>query len=239
MPSRWQTDFLMRSLAARPCNPALTPFIVSFHYHESEMPLCLERIVPNGQAHLMVNLREDVFRTYSGPLSEKVSRMRGSVLAGPHAQATVIDTSEQCWLVAAEFKPGGAAAFFKTPIHEVLDDIVDIEDLWGRDGAVLRDQLLETVTPHGKFQLLEAALLRQLRRLRDPAIMFAISALEKGVSVVGPDRGRSPAYISRLIRKVGSVPRDRLHCRPSGIFEYTHVSTDFWESRLKHDRPLE
>jgi len=38
----------MRSLAARPCNPALTPFIVSFHYHESEMPLCLERIVPNG-----------------------------------------------------------------------------------------------------------------------------------------------------------------------------------------------
>jgi hypothetical protein len=56
----------MVHLALRPRSPALQPFIKSFHYHDGTFPFGLERILPNGQAHLMINLAEDEFRTYPG-----------------------------------------------------------------------------------------------------------------------------------------------------------------------------
>jgi hypothetical protein len=38
-------------------------FIKSFHCQETNLPFTLERIMPNGQTHLMVNFGEDEFRS--------------------------------------------------------------------------------------------------------------------------------------------------------------------------------
>jgi hypothetical protein len=46
----------MYTLAAKPRSLVLRRFVKSLHYHETDFPFGLERIVPNGQAHLMVNL---------------------------------------------------------------------------------------------------------------------------------------------------------------------------------------
>ena len=121
---------VMYSVARRPRSLVLAPFVASFHYHEGNLPAALERILPTGQAHLMVNLSEDEFRTYSGMDCGTVSRTGGAVLAGPHGRSTVIDTREQRWLVAVEFKSGGAAPFFTVPISETRDQVVELEDLW-------------------------------------------------------------------------------------------------------------
>src|SRR6266699_2807029 len=101
----------MSHIAARPRSLALVPFIASFHYHKGEFASAVERILPNGQAHLMVNLDEDEFRTYNGPDFGTVHRTCGVVLAGPHGRATAIDTKEQRLLIAVEFRLGVAAAF--------------------------------------------------------------------------------------------------------------------------------
>src|SRR5207302_700125 len=52
----------------------------------------LQGIMPNGQAHLMVNLAEDEFKTYPAPRSEHICKHSGAVVAGPHAKSVVIDT---------------------------------------------------------------------------------------------------------------------------------------------------
>jgi hypothetical protein len=64
--SAWYALSIMLHLAVRPRSLALTPFIKSLHYHEGTLPAGVERIIPNAQAHLMVNLQEDEFRTYDG-----------------------------------------------------------------------------------------------------------------------------------------------------------------------------
>ena len=61
----------MIHVAARPRAPVLARFVRSFHYHEDELGPGVERILPTGQAHLMINLEEDEFRTYTGPNCEK------------------------------------------------------------------------------------------------------------------------------------------------------------------------
>lgn len=98
----------MFNITARPRSLARAPFVASFHYHEGELAAAVERILPTGQAHLMVNLREDEFRTYSGPGCGTVHHTCGAVLAGPHGRSTAIDTGEQRYLIAVEFKLGGS-----------------------------------------------------------------------------------------------------------------------------------
>lgn len=173
----------MLSLAVRPRSAALAPFIKFLHYHQSNLPVAVERIMPNGQAHLMINLEEDQFRTYSGSGCETVSCWRGAVLAGPHGQCTAMDTREQLWMAAVQFMPGGAAPFFRFPLSEARDQIVSLEDLWGRDGVLVRERLLEGRTPEAKLRLLETILLEHLVGRGDPVIVFAMAALEQGMGV--------------------------------------------------------
>ncbi len=40
----------------------------------------LERVLPGGRIHVMVNLYEDEFRTYHGPAGATVHRTHGAVL---------------------------------------------------------------------------------------------------------------------------------------------------------------
>ncbi len=131
----------------------------------------------------MINLAEDEFRTYTGPNCETAHRLRGAVLAGPRGNTVAIDTREQRWLLAVEFKPGGAAAFLPLPMNEVCNQVVELVQLWGRDGALLRERLCEAPTPAGKFAVLEALLLKCLAIPRDPAIAAAIVLLDRGVSL--------------------------------------------------------
>jgi AraC-like DNA-binding protein len=173
----------VRSFTAKPLSSALKPFVKSFHYHEADFPFTLERIMPNGQAHLMVNLAEDEFRTYGEARAEEVCEHSGAVVAGPYAQSVVIDTRAQRWLAAVEFRHGGASRFFAMPMTEVSNQIVQVQDVWRSDGTLLRERLLDARTPESRFSVFEEVLLDHLRPSFDPAIQYALSALRAGAPV--------------------------------------------------------
>lgn len=123
----------------------------------------------------------------------------------------MIDTKEQRCLVRVDFKLGGAAAF-SLPLSETGDQFVELDQLWGRDGAVLRERLLEARTPQAKLQLLETTLLEHLARSQrpDPAIRLAACALERGVSVsqVTSRLGLLPkTSVRRFRRHAGLAPK--------------------------------
>jgi AraC-like DNA-binding protein len=252
MTLRWYACPSMRHIVARPRCPALAPFIKAFHYHESDLAPVVERILPNGQAHLMVNLAEGEFRTYSGERCESVHRTRGAVLAGPHGKATAIDTMEQRHLIAVEFKLGGAAAFFGMPLSEVCDKIVGLDDVWGYDGAFVRERLCEPPTPGEKLRVLETILLERFTRSSEPGTTTAVQLLARGVSLtdtrsrlgllpktfvrrIREQAGLTPKRlwrVRRMQRLVGSVrcPADADWCQVAAQYGYTdqaHFIHDF------------
>jgi AraC-like DNA-binding protein len=160
----------------------------------------------------MVNLFEAEFRTYHGPDCAAVQRSSGAVLGGPSSHATVIDTMEQRCLVTVDFKLGGASPFFSDPLGEARDQLVGLDQLWGRDGAALRERLLEAGTPEAMFQVLEIVLLKQLvdPAIPDPAIPFAARALERGVPVshVTSQLGLLPkTFVRRFRARTGLSPK--------------------------------
>ena len=202
----------MPSVALRALSPALAPFVESIHHHEGELPDVQERILPGGRVHLMVNLYEDEFRTYHGADCLTVHRTRGAVFAGPNSRATVIDTREQRRVVMVNFKLGGAAPFFHTPICEARDQLVDLDNLWGRDGRLLREQLLDGGKPDAILRVLDRVLVDHLVHAADldPMIPLAACAFERGwsVSQTATWLGFLPKTFVRRFRKhVGLSPK--------------------------------
>jgi len=202
----------MAIMGGRPVSPLLDPFVEGIHYIEGEVPERLERILPGGRMHLMVNLYENEFRTYHGSTYSTLQRSLGAILGGPNSQASVIDTREQRCLVSVDFKLGGARPFFKTPLAETRDQLVDLDQLWGRDGAVLREQLLESRTPEAIFRVIETALLKHMvdPQVPDPAIPWAARALERGMQVSGVTSklGLLPkTFVRRFRAQTGLSPK--------------------------------
>ncbi|UWZ82133.1 helix-turn-helix transcriptional regulator [Occallatibacter riparius] len=198
----------MLTVTARPRSPRLLPFIKSFHYHEANLPMGLERIVPNGQAHLMVNLAEDEFRTYDRANPALKIRHSGAVLAGPHAQSLILDTRQMHWLAAVQFRPGGAGHFLASPASEACNHVVNLDAIW--IATSMREQLLDAPTPQARFDVLENLLLRHLDDSFDPAIAWAIGALERGMRVakVAARLGMLPRkFERRFTNRVGLTPK--------------------------------
>jgi AraC-like DNA-binding protein len=193
----------------------LSPFVAGIHYLQSGAesdPLAIERILPRGCAHLLVNLHEDEIRTYHGDDCASVRRSRGAVLEGPASRARLIDTGAQRCLVSVDLTLGGAAAFFGMPLDEARDELVDLDQLWGCDGADLRERLLEASSPATKLRVLESILVRRLRGRGEPdyALQCAAPLLARGVPVseVASRVGLLPRTLVRRFRaSVGLTPK--------------------------------
>jgi AraC-like DNA-binding protein len=194
--------------------PPLAPFVASLWHHEADGPWAhtRERVLPTGTMQLLINLHEDELRSWHGDGYHQLRRTRGAALGGPSWRHVAIDTAEQQCIVGVSFKPGGAVPFFAAPADELREHDVELADLWGRDGAVLRERLLAQPHPAARLRLLAATLqARVLRPLTpDPAMHHAIAALERGdpVAAIGERLGLSPRrLIDRFSAHVGLTPK--------------------------------
>lgn len=193
---------------------ALAPFIAHlWHFEDPDGDLvhARERILPTGTMQLLVNLHEDELRSYHDG-SREPRRTRGAALCGPYTGHFAIDTAEQRAIMGVSFHPGGAAPFFAAPADALRETDVEVDQLWGRDGAVLRDRLLEQPTAAERLRTLEAVLLARVVRplAPDPAIALAISALGRDVPVaaVAARLGYSARrLISSFSTQVGLTPK--------------------------------
>lgn len=136
--------------------------------------------------------------------------MKGAVLAGPHGRAIAIDTDEQRWLMAVEFRLGGASAFLPVPLNETRDQVIELGNLWGQDGFLLRERLCEATSPETKLQVLEAALSEHFDDTRDPGIAAAASLIDKGMAISKARLcvGMLPkTFVRRFTEQVGLAPK--------------------------------
>ncbi len=203
------------SFVALPPPPELAPFVAHLWHFEAPaggIAHARERVLPTGTMQLLVNLHEDELRSYHGDGYAQVRRTRGATLGGVHAGHFAIDTAEQRAILGVSFKPGGARPFFAAPADALSEQDVELDQLWGRDGAVLRERLLEQSGPHARLRVLAGLLRARLSepRAQDPAIAAAIAALEREVPVatVGDRLGLSPRkLIDRFSARVGMTPK--------------------------------
>jgi AraC-like DNA-binding protein len=207
----------MRYLERRP-GPALCSWVDKLWYLSDAPQHARERILPSGTHELVINLAEDEFRIYDSVASERCLRFSGAMVSGTYARAFVIDTREHASVLGVHFRPGGARPFFGLPARSLANAHVDLEALWGRAARLLREQLCTARSADQRFDLLEAALGRQLSRFRPHAALeLILRQLELGAGVAeiagglalshrrlielfADDVGMTPKLFSRVLR---------------------------------------
>ncbi|RAY11263.1 AraC family transcriptional regulator [Actinomadura craniellae] len=238
-------------VARRPEHPLLRRFVRSVGYYEFGGPTVRERMLPTGAMQLLVNLDADEMHEYDG---DRVLRFGGAVMQGARSHYCESDTDQQRAIAVVSFEPGGGFPFFAAPPAATAGHLVEIDALWGRPGAVLRERLLEAASPEAKLRVLEDVLLENAAEPPEPAIACAVATLERGAPVgevadrLGlttktftrrfHDRvGLTPkryARVRRFQRALASVPHDRppdwaeiaVSC---GYYDQSHLIRDFHE----------
>jgi AraC-like DNA-binding protein len=200
--------------------PPLDAFIASIWlFRDEPRPHALERVLPTGAAQLIVNLKEDRTRLYDPERPDRYVSTAGTILAGVQSRYQIIDTSEQEYVAGVAFRPGGTAAFLRSPAYETRDTDTPLESLWGRQRtADLREQLLERSDPDAQLDAIETALRPTLRPTRvHPAVAFALTAFDRNplttkIGVVTDAIGMSAKrFIERFKAQVGVSPKR--YCR--------------------------
>lgn len=201
--------------------PPLSEFVELFWFYDGfpQRQHKKERLMPDGSVEMVISLVEDETRVYDRDDPEKCYRLPGSIVCGPHSNFFIIDTEEQASCLGIHFKPGGAYPFFKVPVDELHNLHVGLDDLWGADAGLLREQLLAVPTPEAKFQVLETCLLAHasdpLERHR--AVGFALALFRNihtapSVAAVTDRTGLSSRrFIQLFSGEVGLTPK--LFCR--------------------------
>jgi AraC-like DNA-binding protein len=238
--------------------PPLSDFVrLLWLYEGYTQPHAKERALPTGEMQIVINLLEDRSCIYDREDTDRCQTFNGALVSGAHSEYLVIGTAMQSFILGVCFKPGGAFPFLRMPAGELSNITVSLETLWGRAGAVeLRDRLLEAPTHQVRFEILERALLAELRRGfdRHAAVQFALTRImaapdvttiaslteqiglsaKRFIQIFRDETGFTPKVFCRIRRFQQAL--ERIEGRQS--VEWTNVALDsgyFDQAHFNHD----
>lgn len=184
-----------------------------------------ERLLPNGEAAIIFNLRDDPIRLYNALNLQKFESYGLAVLSGARSNCFVIDAQQQDRVIGIEFLPGGAFPFLGMPLSEVENLSVSLEELWPRRTGQIRERLLAAPDPDTMLKTLERCLFEQLIRAPElhPAVGYALDCFRRAphsakvAGVIEHIGLSSRRFIELFRRQVGLTPK--VFCRV-GRFQY-------------------
>ena len=159
--------------------------------------------------------------------------------------------------MGVHFKPGGAFPFLGPTAHEMADAHINLDALWGRQAAEIREKLSAIGSPEQRFLHLEKLLVARLRGSPEhhEAVALALDrfarpgsrtatrdlAQEAGISqkrfidVFRSEVGLAPKIFNRIVRfqRVLAIVHGRSApdwtqlALDSGYFDQSHLIRDF------------
>lgn len=156
--------------------PPLAALIRCFWYWEgAPQPHARERLMPNGEASMIFNLRDEEIRVYDADDPRRYVSCGLVALAGARTSGCAIDAASEDRVIGIQFQPGGVFPFLRPPGGDVANQSLALDLMWGRAAGALREELLEAGSVAEMFGILERGLLAQLARPLElhPAIAFA------------------------------------------------------------------
>jgi AraC-like DNA-binding protein len=201
-------------MIARPPCASLLPFIKLLWTSDGTAPsgAARELVLPTGWSHLVFRLDAVPLRLYAHPQEAESQSVSTVVVGGARLSPYCRDVSRPVPSVGIQFQPGGAACVLGVPANELAGRHTPLDDLWGAQVELMREQLAEIAEPRRRLEVLEALLHDRLERAFRPsaAVLAAIARLEgaEPVHQVVRESGYSHRQFNQLFsRAVGLTPK--------------------------------
>ena len=161
----------------------LDRFIEHLVYYEGlSIPHNLDRFLPDGNTELIINLAEKPQFIYDNETLQEIQTCRQGWVSGVRTQPITIPSGKDSRMLVVAFKKGKGFPFYRFPMHELTDQVVEANLVFGRRFAELREQLLAAKSMGSIFQHVEGFLLGQANdalgeALSDRCIDHALSTI--------------------------------------------------------------
>lgn len=152
------------------------------------------RETPGSRIVLILSLGPEI--RIAGADSGRGGRTHGSFVAGLHERAVVTEHDGTQLGVQIDLPPIAARMLLGLPLKELANEAVPLDDILGSDSAVLVARMQETNSWAGRFDLLDAFLLRRMREA-DPVAPGVVQAAR----LLGESGGRES--VAAVAREVG------------------------------------
>jgi AraC-like DNA-binding protein len=166
--------------------PPLSQFVENIWYYKGlQVEYSREKILPDGAIELIIDLDDWPKKIFNDESSEEFRSCKKGWIAGERSQYIVIG-AESSSMMGVHFRPGGTYPFFRFPISELNDQVIELDLIWGSLVHDIRDQLLEIESPDGKLLALEAFLLAraQCELIPKKTIAYAVRQLQSPGSFI-------------------------------------------------------
>lgn len=156
-----------------------------------------------GDAYRVENGKHDAFLAPS------------ALMTGQATQNYTLQLTGRIGMVGIVFKPAGLSSLFGLPMYEFTDERVNSTDVLGKSLTELHERILEAANLHGRVQLVEQFLLRQLLK-KNPAfdrIDYTANLIVARKGVINLNELMDEQYVCRrqferqFLYKVGVSPK--------------------------------
>ncbi len=195
----------------------LKPYLKSIWVCESPvgLPVSAKSIAaPNGCPKLIINYKNRITSLVAGRASD--SREQGIYFSGNRDIPVYVSTPEgKTGFIGIEFLPYGAYPILGIPMIETANHLSTIEDILGKLGRELREELYNLKSIRGKIDFIQTKMVQMLdkRQLQSSIVKYCVDALKLSdgllaVSELERKTGYSRRYLEMLFKNhVGFSPK--------------------------------
>ena len=215
-----------------------------------------QRILPDGCMELIFHYGEKNSRLNGKGQAELEPR---SLVSGQIKRHIQIQNNGQVGVFGVRFRPHGLYSFFRQPLRELAEQVIDLKFIFGKDGRIIESKMIEAKTNWERISLIQKFLLKQLnpihwqdsffhsalKLIKNSGGLISIDDLSLKVGLSGRQLerkfneviGLTPKLYSRIIRFQRLFPLIKQHpgssltwlANESGYFDQAHFIRDFKE----------
>lgn len=184
---------------------ALAPFVEKLSVVESDVDVTRALLPELG---LILGVR------FAGAARLGSTRLPDAAMTGVQATARQMSTAAHSGIVLAHFRPGGAAACFRAPMHELFGATVALDALLGRaEVATLSDRIASASSNPERVAILDETLVAQISGIVDPVALEAARRIETAggrvrIAELAAELGLTQDPLEKRFRRViGAGPK--------------------------------
>jgi AraC-like DNA-binding protein len=160
-----------------PTSPLLKPFIQCFWYTNGQVEYPREKILPTGTVELIINFADE-FRLWDE--SGSFSLQKEAWLVGLQSRYLLNEPLGHSEMIGIRFCAGGVYPFIDCDAHELHNQVIPMDAIWGESIHFLREALYEAPSLAERFRYLERFLMARLQQNQDLAyIHHAVQTLSQ------------------------------------------------------------